>query len=43
MFFKISEISYDGEHWYKADAQDQCILEANDVVLANPTKKDGSK
>ena len=39
----MERLSFDGEHWYKADEQDQCILEANDVVLANPTKKDGSK
>ena len=38
MFFKISEISYDGEHWYKADEQDQCILEADGIVMTNPMK-----
>ena len=37
MFFKISEISYDGKHWYKADESDQCILEADNVVLTNPS------
>lgn len=40
MFFKISEISYDGEHWYKAEEPDQCILEANNVVLTNPCKNE---
>ena len=29
MFLKISEISYDGKHWYKAEESDQLVLEAD--------------
>lgn len=38
MFFKISEISYDGEHWFKADAVGGCIIEADDIAVTNPMK-----
>lgn len=38
MFFKISEISYDGEHWFKADTVGGCIIEADDIAVTNPMK-----
>ena len=38
MFFKITEISYDGEHWFKADTGEGCVIEADDIVPINPMK-----
>lgn len=37
MFFKITEISYDGIHWFKAETEGGCI------VVTNPMKDVGTK
>ena len=37
MFFKITEISYDGIHWFKAE------VEADGIVVTNPMKDVGTK
>ncbi len=38
MFFKITEISYDGFHWFKAETEGGCIVEADGIVMPNPIK-----
>ena len=38
MFFKITEISYDGIHWFKAETEGGCIVEADGIVVTNPMK-----
>lgn len=38
MFLKISEISYDGKHWYKAEEPDQYIVETDCIFPTNPMK-----
>lgn len=45
IFFKITEISYDGFHWFKAETEGGCIVEADGIVMKDvetktlPTKK----
>lgn len=34
MFLKITEISFDGEHWFKADEKGGCVIRADDISLA---------
>ena len=36
--FKITEISYDGIHWFKAETEGGCIVEADGIVVTNPMK-----
>ena len=43
MFFKITEISYDGFHWFKAETEDGCIVEADGIVMTNPMKEAETK
>ena len=38
MFFKITEISYDGFHWFKAETEGGCIVEADNIVVTNLMK-----
>ena len=38
MFFKITEISYDGFHWFKAETEGGCIVEADNIAVVNPMK-----
>lgn len=39
MFFKITEISYDGIHWFKAETEGGCIVEADGIVVTNPNRR----
>lgn len=41
-FFKIAEISYDGIHWFKAETEGGCIVEADGIVVTNPMKDVGT-